>query len=233
MMIGEVDLLSPVVIPPRPNVHFEEALGIYRRIYGEKAHPVVADSLQMLGLGLAIKGSDAIDISTGYKYQRKALEMYKSIYGEKHGSVARCLSNLGLTLSNLDQNEEARKCFEQALDIFGAIHATDDQSIATTHANLAHALEDMGQLTKAHHHFDKALLIRRKVYGSDNYLVIAVTLEDLGNVLSKLGNESAATEHARAADKIRERLNAPRSHAVSKRWSSQEVGLTKDDMTMD
>lgn len=109
----------------------------------------------------------------------------------------------------------------------------DNLSIATTHANLARALENIGEPAKARHHFEQALLIRHRVYGSNEHLDIADILEDLADVLHELGDEKQTSERMREAEEIRERLGRPRANVSRKLWSSEEAGLTKDDISID
>jgi tetratricopeptide (TPR) repeat protein len=71
--------------------------------------------------------------------------------------LANTLSNLGLSLRDLGQHENAKKCFERALAIQEMAYGKNHPSLANTLNNLGLSLRDLGQHEEAKKCFEMAL----------------------------------------------------------------------------
>jgi tetratricopeptide (TPR) repeat protein len=127
----------------------------------------------------------------------KALEMYRSVYGEnaKNTDLAHTLNNLGSVCSTLGDYNAARTNYEKALEMYRHVYGENAKNtdLARTLNNLGNVYGDLGDYNAARTNFEKALEMQRHVYGKNaKNTDLAMTLNNLGNVCSDLGDYNAA-----------------------------------------
>ena len=141
----------------------------------------------------------------GVTMHRRALELARSLHGERSQEVADCLSSLASDLQINYHDDEAEKLCREALAM--QRHLTGDKS-----TNVADMLLELGQI---HVHQDKiseaelnvreALALYRELSGT-NTQEFAFSLEELGGMLGTQGNLVEAEAEQREALKIGRRL---------------------------
>ena len=132
--------------------------------------------------------------SQAIEYYEKALEIFKSFYGENHPSVASTLGNLGNARSALGEKKRAIEYYEKVLEITKSFHGAHHPSVADTLNNLGLAWSDLGENKKAVEYYEKALEILKSFYGA-HHPSVADTLSNLGLAWSALGEKKKAIEY--------------------------------------
>jgi tetratricopeptide (TPR) repeat protein len=126
----------------------EEALGIERRLHGEK-HPGVASLLSNIGCIAEKQGK----YDEALKLHRKVLKIERKIYGDDYEGIAWTLRNMGNASLAKRDNEQAVDMYEESLEVFGRACGVGSKKHAMAHGVLAQALEiygdEAGALEKA------------------------------------------------------------------------------------
>ena len=139
------------------------------------------------------------DYSTAFKDAKQALEIRKTERGDGNSAeVAQSLNCLGIVLSDLGKNEEARQCHEQSLAMRRVVYqsTTNHPNIATSLNNLGNVLSDLCKNEEARQYYEQALAMRSVVYQSTpNHPDIATSLNNLGIVLYTLGKNEEARQY--------------------------------------
>jgi len=120
-----------------------------------------------------------------------ALKIYQAVHGENHADVAATLNNLGVLHRLYGQYAEAEPLLTRALAIKENLLGPDHPDVALGAANLGQLWVAQGQPEKAEPYYRRALAIRQKTLGA-SHPEVAKTLEDLANVLRKLGRNNEA-----------------------------------------
>jgi len=124
--------------------HTEEALGILRRLHGEK-HPTVAKALESIGTILNKQG----EYDEALKLYRKALKIKRHVYGEDHREVAMTLSCIGVAFYGQSKHDEAVEVYEEALGVYTRALEVDNEKIADVHWSVAVAKRETGDVAGA------------------------------------------------------------------------------------
>ncbi len=169
--------------------YFQQALNIFKEVYGEK-HQYVAAALNNLGGAWRALGepSKAID------YYEQALTIDRTVSGEEHPDVAVDLNNLGSAWYALGEHRKAIDYFQQALAIDRAVYGEEHPSVAIRLNNLGSAWKALGELGKAIDYHQQALTIDRKVFGEEHPNV-ARDLNNLGAVYFEMEQKKKAKEY--------------------------------------
>ncbi|KAK3735463.1 hypothetical protein QZH41_008033 [Actinostola sp. cb2023] len=118
-------------------------------------------------------------------YEKSALEIERTAYGETHPSMAATLYNLGNTLHELKQYEQAKACYEKSIEIKKTAYGENHPSMAATLNNLGEILHEQGQYEQAKACYEKSIEIKKTAYGA-NHPSMAATLYNLGIALHEL-----------------------------------------------
>ena len=98
------------------------------------------------------------------KYHKDALEIFKSLYGENHESVARVSLEIGGVLLRRFDFDEAIKWLQESLRIYRSLHGNNHETVKDTLSKLifARKMQSDKRLNK----------IERVIYGEDNQMYI-------------------------------------------------------------
>ena len=125
-------------------------------------------------------------------YER-ALVINRGIYGEEHGDVAACLSNLGQVYSSLGEYNQAKELYERALTIEKKVFGEEHDHVATSLNNLGQVYYSIEEHNQAKELYLKALMIQKKIFGDENSHV-ALSYNNLAAVFTSTGEYSQAKE---------------------------------------
>ncbi|XP_078603945.1 uncharacterized protein LOC144877773 [Branchiostoma floridae x Branchiostoma japonicum] len=180
---------------PKAISYFEEALDMYREIYGTPHSDI---SIALSSLGLAYR--DIGDHGQSLKYFKETMEMDKKVHSSLHRDIATSRHNAGLALHQGGCYEEAISFFEDALrmrkSLFGQNTAHPD--IANSYGTLGSVWHEFGDLQKATTYKELALKMYRAIYGE------TVAHPDIAKVLSSLGASLITLDKNQALVYLRE-----------------------------
>jgi serine/threonine-protein kinase len=175
--------------------HYREALGIQRRILGER-HPTVAVTMNGLGSLLEHAGRP-VEAEALY---RETLALQQAALGEGHRDVGTTLNNLAGSLRKQGRLDEAAATFERAIAVYRAALGPDHAWVAIALTNQAHVLEQRGDWPGVRRQVGAALPIARRRFTDGAGWRVAV-LESL---------EGACLVREGRGDEGRERLATSR-----------------------
>lgn len=124
---------------------------------------------------------------------RRALEIYRKIYGERHPMIAAGLINLGSSQFDRGNYAEAARFEREALAINQAWYGKEHPETASTETILGRALMFSGQYDQAVDLFQHALAVQEHVYGPVHPRV-ASALNELGGAALRHGNFDEAID---------------------------------------
>lgn len=135
----------------------ERAVKLSVKLHGDN-DPLVGIALQNLGeVESARKNYSAAESS-----HRKALEIFRNAYGEKHINSAVSMHNIGAMLYAQDRNTEAEKYLRRALAIKVQVLKGSHLSIAHTLDQLSVVLDAQGRQIEAERYRKRAAGIRQR-----------------------------------------------------------------------
>ena len=149
----------------------------------------VATAYDHIGLIYKKRG----DYKKALEHHIKALEMYKSAYGENHYDIAAAYHNMGSVYHHQAEYKNAIDCYFKCLEIYEAIYEKGHPRVATVYGNIANVYESQGEREKAFEYHYKALEIREVVYG-ENHPHVATSYNDIGNLYDSQGDHMKALE---------------------------------------
>jgi serine/threonine protein kinase/tetratricopeptide (TPR) repeat protein len=164
----------------------------------DKAIPVLQEAVRMNSLPGAAPADLATSLSSladahfysGHyeisdSLNRRALAMYKQLYGDRHPLVADILINLGASQLDRGNYREAERLDRQALEITRAFYGNDHYQTASQLTMLGRALVYEERFDDAAAILKQALAIRQRVYGP-MHPSVASTVNELGNIAINL-----------------------------------------------
>lgn len=95
----------------------------------------------------------------------QALDLRRTLYGERHPDVAETLHELGILFELQGRYGDAAEANRKAVDIFEQHAADESLALAQSLHSLAHAEMRLGALDEAERHIREALAIKRRLYG--------------------------------------------------------------------
>ena len=137
-------------------------------------------------------------------FHKKALIIWKKIFGEDHTDVASSYNNLASVYSSLGEYNQAKELHEKALVIWKKINGEDHVDVATSYHNLASVYNSLGEYNQAKELYEKALTIRKKIFGED-HAHVATSYHNLALVYSSLEEYNQAKELYEKALTIRKK----------------------------
>ncbi len=114
-------------------------------------------------------------------FERQALDIDRSYYGEDHPKTAARLTSLAESLTYETKYDEAVAALQQALAIQQRIYGPAHPAVAETVNELGNVASMRNQLDEAEVQFRRAADIYRTVYGDHHYLV-AIALSNVASV---------------------------------------------------
>ena len=189
--------------------YYEQALAIYKEVYGDR-HPNVAATLSNIGSACTALG----ETKKALGYCEQALAIYKEVYGERHQNVATTLNNIGGAWYAMGEPKKALGYYEQALGIDKEVYGNRHPDVATTLNNIGMAWDALGEPKKALEYYEQALAIDKEVYGN-RHPDVATTLNNIGMAWDALGEPKKALEYYEQALGIDKELYGERHPKVA------------------
>lgn len=108
------------------------------------------------------------DYPHAIKSYRKALTIWKTLFGENHSSIIKCLNNIGAVYDMKKNYSKALDYYQKAYELCQALN---DPDLALTARNMASTYELQGHYQQAAEHYEKALdFYRKSSLGNDIYI---------------------------------------------------------------
>jgi serine/threonine-protein kinase len=137
----------------------------------------------------------------------RAVQLSRSIHGEKSAEVADRLTDWGRVLTQRASFQAADSILRTALAI-GRRHGAQDSSVAVTLRALGEVEAKLARNDAAERLYREALAIDRSLFGSE-HLTVASDLDGLGTALYQAGRMAGADSVFRAGLAMRRRLLDP------------------------
>ena len=132
------------------------------------------------------------------EYYEKALEIWKSVLGEKHPDAALSYNNIGYCYSNQGNYPLAMEYYEKALEIWESIFGEVHHHVANIYFNIAYDYIAQGNYSSALTFCKKALKIFQSIYGEKDMNVVVIYYS-IGNIYTKQENYPSALEYYKKA----------------------------------
>lgn len=141
---------------------------------------------------LAYNYTQKADYPEALAQYKKAIEIYESIQGEQHVSVANAYAAIGAVYNNLDHsNALAIESFEKGNNILRDIGKEESIEMARNYNDLANTYQDMERYDLALDYHHQSLKIKKKVL-RENHPELAVSYFNLANLSLNKGDQDAA-----------------------------------------
>ena len=156
----------------------------------------------------------AVWLATAFDYQgakadyERALPLYERAQGHESRAVARCLTNLAVTLNWLGDQAGAKARYQEALRIYEKTVGPNHIRVAVCLNNLAFLLMKTGQPGEAAGLLRRALGIYETTFG-ETHQRTAVPLSNLADALTAAGEYDAAAPYYERAGRIYSTLFGP------------------------
>ena len=151
-------------------VHYEIALGIYRRILAPQS-AAIGDVLTNLGVAYSDIGDDA----KALEHHREAVAAYEASYGLEHHRTLAATLNMGTALSGVGKRDEARAAYERVIEVAARVEAGDEVAgVALT--NLATHYAAAGEHARALELAERSLEVKERIRGKSHPSVAVALL---------------------------------------------------------
>lgn len=150
---------------------------------------------QMIALYHQRKFSEAADVG------EDALELRKSVLGERHPDYASSLNNLAGIYLSMGNYARAEHLFTQASEIYKSVLSDQHPHYATSLHNLAGLYARMSDYTKAERLYTQSLQIRKSLLG-EHHPSYAVNLNNLAGLYQSMGDYARAEQLFTQASEI-------------------------------
>jgi serine/threonine-protein kinase len=160
----------------------------------DQAIPILEEAVRLYGaiepgsadLGAAIYELASVHFYAGHldvsdSFNRRALELHKQLYGDRHPLVSDDLVNIGAVQYERGHYVEAEGFYRQALDITRAWYGDNHHKTAANLTMLGRALNHENRYSEALDVLGQAVAIRERVYGP-NHPTVASTVNELGGI---------------------------------------------------
>jgi serine/threonine-protein kinase len=202
-------------------IHYERALGIYRRNRDQSG---IAQALFSMG------NAPGFPLDSNIVLTRQALAVRARAHGPDHPLVAADLLYLGGLMRMKGQLEQAEQHYREALGIWRRALGAEHPSTLRAYTQLGLTLADRGNLDTAEQLFRQILTLREKSQGPD-HADVAATLSNLASVLFRTGNYAEAETHRRRALAIRGRIYGEQHPSYAEYLAHlSEVLIAKGDL---
>ena len=167
----------------------QEALGIYRKVAGER-HLAVAAAMARV---LSIQGT-AGELAKAESTGRAAAAMLRELGLERHPQMVPILSDLGIILAQRREFTEALAIARQTVSLDSSLFGSSHPYLATHLENLGYVYDQAGFGDSAMIMVKQVLAMRRAVLADDNP-AIGRTLFNLASLEHDAGSYRAAEPH--------------------------------------
>jgi tetratricopeptide (TPR) repeat protein len=183
----------------------EEALKLYRKLYGSQDRIEVAECTEIVGASLQRLGR-AGEALVQYE---SSLQMFRRIYGGKdHIEQIWCLQGMGTCLESLGRPADGLPKLQEALAMLERISGGAPRAaVARAMIEVGVCFEAMGDVTDALGQFDGALETFRKVYGKQDNIELVGALNMTGLAMESLGRGADALPRYQEAAQMLSRLS--------------------------
>lgn len=179
----------------------QQAVAMYRKLYGVEPHPAFAEALNEVALIL----NRASDYDGAEKLFTEALAMKRRLFGDRHPSIAIGLNNIAYVQEEHGAFAQAEANYRAALamerDLLGSKHPR----VAETLSNLAYVQQEQGQHAAALATMREALQVAGALHDGD-HPEVARLQDTIGFWLTLSGEFAASEREIRQALAMRERL---------------------------
>ena len=170
-------------------------------------------AVALSNLGLLLHDTNRIEEAAAL--MRRALEINKASYGEKHPTVAIGLNNLAMLLKATNRIEEAEPLMRGALEINKASYGEHHPAVARDLNNLGMLLQDTNRIEEAEPLMRRALEINKASYG-EKHPTVAIGLNNLAMLLKATNRIEEAAALMRRALEIDEASYGEHHPAVAR-----------------
>ena len=157
--------------------------------------------------GIGLLCSEKRECDSALKYFQKALDIIKSIHGEKHPDAATCYENMGIVYGEQGAYAKEKIYLHKALNIRESIYGRKHSSVATSYNNIGSMYDKLGKYATALNYFQKSLFLRESIYGENNEYV-ATCYNNIGLVYNNKGSYDKAMEYYQKALSIQNSIYA-------------------------
>lgn len=203
-------------------LHFTEALNLYRAIFGPHHRHVAAT---LAGIGLA--HTHAGRLEQGVALLRDALALNERIHGRDHIALLTILNDLGAALGELGRNAEARAYYQRALSLGERHFGADHPRLWFMFHNLAYEALAMGDHAECIRLSTRAIDLQRRLQG-DDHPRLAASMDLLARAQLGAGHrEEAAATVERALVQLRKGPLPPPDYAdilLAVAWVRHQTG---------
>ncbi len=128
------------------------------------------------------------------KYAKKALEITKETYGDKHPEIAKAYGNLATIYKSIGDYNNALNYSLKASKITEIAYGTNHPETAKAYSNLASIYKEKKELNRALSYYEKALDIFKEFFGKEHIIYKNVNREYLLLKLILEGHENLDKE---------------------------------------
>ncbi|MEW6666053.1 MAG: tetratricopeptide repeat protein [Thermodesulfobacteriota bacterium] len=181
----------------------------------KKLQEEISSAANRLGVHLYERGA----LEPSAQLLKKALEIRKGLFGERHPDVAGSYNNLGLVYNAKGDLDEAILYHNQALEIRRGLFGERHPDVAISYNNLGSVYHDKGDLDEAIRHFNQALEILKGLFG-ERHPYVAGSYNNLGSVYHDKGDLDEAILYHNQALEIRRGLFGERHPDVATSYNN-------------
>jgi len=162
---------------------------------------------------------------------RRALEMHRHLYGDRHPKVADDIINLGAVQQEKGNYPEAEKLYRQGYEIIEAWYGKDHHRTASALTMVVRAIQFQNRLDEAQSYFQSILATQERVYGK-NHVRVASILNEMGSVELRLNKFEEAKQHFSRAAEIYKEVHKDKHYLIGVALSNlASVYLEEKDYT--
>ncbi len=189
-----------------------QTIEMCRELYPDGLHPQVGVALNELGNLQRDRGDNAGSLESFLG----ALELAERSHGPVSSRVATVLTNMSISLRNLERFEEAEAAMLRAVSISDEIEGPESMAAATLKNALAGYYEDTGQLERAREVQVEVIRVLRLNFG-DAHHYVGIAINNLASLERERGDLEAAERYGREAVALHEEHGSPAPNRASAR----------------
>ena len=192
--LSELGYLYHETGDPRQSIdYFEQALSIYKEVYGDR-HPYVTVSLNNIGVSYLELGEPKKSL----EYFEQALSIEKELIGSRHRVIAARLNNIGNSWLSIGEPKKSLEYFESALSIYKEAYGDRHPKVAIVLNNIGRVWIEFGEPEKALDYCEQAFSIDKEVCG-DKHPDTAIDLGTIGDLMRELGEPKKSLRYCEQA----------------------------------
>ncbi len=165
--------------------------------------------------------------SEAFESYKRALDIRRKLFGEKHSQTAECYHSVGITQHSLGDYTSALESHKRTLDIRRKVFGEEHPQTADSYHSVGVTQHSLGEYTSALESHNRALNIIRKLFG-DDHSETADSYHSVGITQYSLGDYTSALESDKRALDIRRKLFGEEHPKTAN--SYHEVGATKPSL---